>query len=71
MVRYASSRIGFLPLLLLGAADDDDADDGEDDAMMGRNDVREGIGLPGEKVRPSSVSCDCQNDSKKRKRPKE
>jgi hypothetical protein len=47
MVRYASSRIGFLPLLLLGAADDDDADDGEDDAMMGRYDVREGIGLPG------------------------
>jgi len=31
MVRYASSRIGFLPLLL-GAADD--ADDGEDDAMI-------------------------------------
>jgi hypothetical protein len=33
MVRYASSRIGFL-LLLLGAAADD-ADGGEDDAMMG------------------------------------
>ena len=32
MVRYASSKIGFL-LLFLGAADD--ADDGEDDAMMG------------------------------------
>lgn len=67
MVRYASSRIGFL-LLLLGAADDAD---GEDDAMMIGVSYRvypDNDWAPGETVRPSLFSCDCQNDSKKRKR---